>query len=84
MINGDQETFFLSELYDKLLDFQLLDVLHHMGMDRWVPIVIFILMSYKHGLSMYHDDLLESLPLLVLHCVGMDRRGPPINVCLLT
>ena len=38
LINGDQETFFLSELYDNLLEFQLLGVLHHMGMDRWVPI----------------------------------------------
>ena len=41
MITGDQETFCFSELYDNLLDFQLVGMLHDMGMDRWVPIVIF-------------------------------------------
>ena len=48
LINGDQETFsFFSELYDNLLECQLLGVLHHMGMDRWVPIYPF----YPHDIQ---------------------------------
>ena len=36
---GPRDVFF--ELYDNLLEFQLVGVLHDMGMDRWVPIVNF-------------------------------------------
>jgi len=46
MVTGDQETFVFSELYDNVLEFQLLGVPHHMGIDCRVPIV-----------DLYSDDM---------------------------
>ena len=37
---------FFSELYDNVIEFRLLGVLHHIGISRWVPIV-----------NLYSDDM---------------------------
>ena len=47
------------------------------------PLWFFILMTYKHGLSMYHDDLLASLPLSVLYLCWYGSLWSPyqFSVC---
>ena len=53
VINGEAEIFFLTMLYDDLLESQLLPVLHRMGMDRRVPIVNYLLDDIETWLHAY-------------------------------